>query len=89
MNVSAAARSTGMPRRLGGGRRAVFEKSDRREAGQASDLGGHVGLVGVTGVEGEVDQGRSDPIAAPRSAGGAASAWSRRKRSTRASILGP
>src|SRR6516225_4843678 len=69
MNVSAAERSTGMPRSLGSGRRAVFEKSDRRETGQPGDLVGHVGLVGIAGVEGELDERGA------RVAGGPVGAW--------------
>ena len=42
----------------GGGRRAVFEKSDGRDAGEISDLGGHVRLVGVPGLERPRDERR-------------------------------
>jgi hypothetical protein len=58
MNVSAAVRSIGMRRRLGGGRRAVFEKSDGRDAGEIGDLGGHVRLVGVPSIERQRDERR-------------------------------
>ena len=58
MKFSAALRSIGMPQTLGSSGRAVFEKSDRREAGQLSDLGGHVRLVGVAGIERQLDQRR-------------------------------
>src|SRR5580704_11943208 len=58
MNVSAAARSTGMRRRLGGGRRPVFEKSDRRNPGELRDLGGHMSLIGVACLEGSLDERR-------------------------------
>ena len=47
-----------MPHTLRGRRRAVFEKSDRRQAGEERDLRRHVRLVGITGLERQLDKGR-------------------------------
>ena len=58
MKLSAARRSMGMPGTLRGGGAAVFEKSDRRDAGEVRDLGGHMRLIGVAGIEGQLDQRR-------------------------------